>query len=129
MDASLKNLMIVFMGGGLGACLRFFVAGLVMRFSGAVPVFYGTLLVNVLGCLLIGLLAGFFSTRAGISQGWWLFLATGLLGGFTTYSAFSLDALQLFQRAEVVQALSYVLFSVIGCVLAAYAGFMIMRAH
>ncbi len=100
---------MVFAGGGIGAVLRH----LVNRLAGAwfglgFPV--GTIAVNVLGSFLMGLVAGLLP---GTSQGWRLFLATGVLGGFTTFSAFSLDALTLWQRGQGAAAGLYVAASVL----------------
>jgi CrcB protein len=73
----------------------------------------GTVLVNVLGSFLMGLLAALLAEGPSASQPWRLFLTTGVLGGFTTFSAFSLDALALWQRGETGLALAYVLGTVL----------------
>ena len=110
----MQNILLVFLGGGLGAVLRYGVNLNAARFLGAnFP--WGTLAVNVLGSLAMGLLAGVFAARA---QDEWhqsarLFLMTGILGGFTTFSAFSLDALALWERGETAAATAYVLGSVV----------------
>jgi len=71
----------------------------------------GTLAVNVLGSALLGLVAGWLSTRAQANENVGLFLATGLLGGFTTFSAFSLDAVGLWQRGAQLGAVTYIIAS------------------
>ena len=77
--------LIVFLGGGLGAALRHGVNIAAARLLGtALP--YGTLTINVLGSLAMGLIAEFFALKAGLPQHWRLFLTTGILGGFTTFS-------------------------------------------
>ena len=87
----------VFVGGGIGAALRHGVnRAALAQFGPAFP--YGTLFVNVAGGLAMGLLAGLFLAKGGGSQELRLFLTTGVLGGFTTFSAFSLDAVTLWQR-------------------------------
>ena len=79
--------LIVFLGGGLGAALRHGVNLAAARFFGAgFP--YGTLVINVLGSLAMGLIAEYFALKVGMPQRWRLFLTTGVLGGFTTFSAF-----------------------------------------
>jgi len=83
---------------------------------------WGTLIVNVLGSLLMGLFAGYFLLRTGIPQHMRLFLTTGLLGGFTTFSAFSLDAALLIERHQYGLATAYVAGSVLTSVAALFAG-------
>ena len=91
------NYLIVFFGAGIGGAGRHGVNVLATRLFGThFPV--GTLVINVLGCLVMGLIAGFFAFRGHLPQEARLFLATGVLGGFTTFSAFSLDAALLWER-------------------------------
>ena len=106
------NYLIVFLGAGIGGAGRHGVNALAARLVGtAFPA--GTLVINVLGCLLMGLIAGFFAFRGHLPQEARLFLATGVLGGFTTFSAFSLDAALLWERGEVGLAALYVGASVL----------------
>jgi CrcB protein len=103
--------LIVFLGAGLGGALRHGVNVGAARLLGyGFP--FGTVIVNVLGSFLIGLLAGYFAFRTGISQHARLFLTTGFLGGFTTFSAFSLDAAVLVERHSFALAAGYVVGSV-----------------
>jgi CrcB protein len=117
--------LLVFVGGGLGAAARHGInrAGLALLGPGF-P--WWTLGVNVLGSFLIGLLAGLFEVM-GTGQNARLFLTTGFLGGFTTFSAFSLDALTLWERGAMLQAGLYVAGSVIASLIAVIAGLMISR--
>jgi fluoride exporter len=117
--------LIVFAGAGLGGALRHCVNLASERLAGAFP--YGTLFVNVAGSLLMGLLAGYFATRAGIPQHVRLFLTTGVLGGFTTFSAFSLDAALLIERHAYWSAAAYILGSVILSLAALFAGLSLFR--
>ena len=117
------NAILVFVGGGLGALLRF-AAGRATILAGHAPPF-ATLGVNVLGCFVMGLLAGWFITTGG-SEGARLFLLTGVLGGFTTFSAFGLDALTLY-RTSPAHAAAYVAASVLVSLGAVAAGFALMR--
>jgi CrcB protein len=88
---------------------------------------YHTLTVNIIGSLVMGLLTGYFALKADPGQDWRLFLTTGVIGGFTTFSAFSLDTVLLYERGEVVLAALYVLASVGVSVAALVAGMSIMR--
>jgi CrcB protein len=118
--------LLVFVGGGLGAVARHGInrAGLALLGPGF-P--WWTLAVNVAGSFLIGLLAGLFGAwETGHNMR--LFLITGVLGGFTTFSAFSLDALTLWERGSFHEAGLYVLGSVILSLLAAAVGLIVTRA-
>jgi CrcB protein len=118
--------LIVFLGGGLGAALRHGVNLLAARFVGTgFP--YGTLLINVAGSLAMGLIAEYFALKAGLPQRWRLFLTTGILGGFTTFSAFSLEAALLYERGQLAGAAVYVVASVVLTIGALFAGLAIVR--
>jgi len=104
--------LIVFLGAGIGGALRHGVNLTAARLLGtSFP--YGTLTVNVVGSLAMALIAEFFALRSGMSQEWRLFLTTGILGGFTTFSSFSLDAMTLWERGETLSAALYVLASLV----------------
>jgi CrcB protein len=118
--------LIVFLGAGIGGAGRHGVNVLAARLFGtAFPA--GTLAVNVLGCLVMGLVAGTFAFRGHLPQEMRLFLATGVLGGFTTFSAFSLDAALLWERGEMGLAALYVGASVVFSLLAVAAGLAASR--
>ena len=118
---------IVFLGGGLGAALRHGVNLGAARWLGAgFP--FGTLIVNVTGSLLMGLIAGYFAFKGDASQSWRMFLTTGILGGYTTFSAFSLDAAVLYERGEVWPAAIYVVASVVLSIAGLFAGLAIARS-
>jgi fluoride exporter len=119
---------LVFLGAGLGGVLRHGVNLASSRaFAPAFP--WGTLLVNVVGSLAMGVLAGLLALRAG--AGWTqparLFLGTGVLGGFTTFSAFSLDAALLWERGEAGLAALYVAASVVLSLAALATGLWVVR--
>ena len=103
--------LIVFFGGGIGAALRHGVNLLSARFLGG-GFNYATLFENVSGSFVMGLLIGYFAFKGGVSQHWRLFLTTGILGGYTTFSAFSLDTILLYERGELGLAALYVALSV-----------------
>ena len=88
---------------------------------------YHTLSVNIIGSLVMGLLAGFFAVKADPGQDWRQFLTTGVVGGFTTFSAFSLDTVLLYQRGEIWLAALYVFASVAASLAALVAGLFMMR--
>ena len=118
--------LLVFFGGGLGATLRHAVNMLCARLWGTgFP--YGTFVINITGSTVMGLIAGYFAFRTDASQSWRLFLMTGILGGYTTFSAFSLDSMLLYERGEIGLALFYVLGSVIFSILGLFAGLALVR--
>ena len=121
--------MLVALGSGLGGAARLWVSTLVSRGAGtSFP--WGTLAVNVLGCLVVGLLGAMFeqSSPLHVRQDLRVLLVVGVLGGFTTFSAFSLETLLLVQRGAAVAAAGYVVLSVALCLLAASAAYVAMAA-
>jgi CrcB protein len=119
--------LIVFLGGGLGASLRHGINLLTARALGsAFP--YGTLTVNVTGSIVMGLIAGYFAFKGDASQNWRLFLTTGILGGYTTFSAFSLDVALLYERGEIGLAAMYVVASVLLSIAGLFAGLALARS-
>src|SRR3982751_4705571 len=118
--------LIVILGGGLGAALRHGVNLAFARLIGtAFP--YATLFENVSGSLAIGLLAAYFAFKGDASQHWRLFLTTGILGGYTTFSAFSLDVALLYERGAPGLAALYVLASVVLSIAELFAGLYLVR--
>ena len=121
------HLSLVALGGGIGASSRHLVnMGALRVFGAGFPA--ATLAVNIAGCLLMGLLAGWLVRRGSATDELRLFLGTGVLGGFTTFSAFSLDAVTLWQRGAWGTAVGYVLGSVLLSTAALLAGLWTMRA-
>jgi CrcB protein len=113
--------LIVFLGAGIGGALRHGVNLASVRLFGlGFP--FGTLIVNVVGSLLMVLFAGYYADRTGVPQHMRLFLTTGILGGFTTFSAFSLDAALLMERHAYGLAAAYVAVSVAISLAALFAG-------
>jgi CrcB protein len=118
--------LLVFFGGGLGATLRHFINVVSARVLGTgFP--YHTFIINITGSTVMGLIAGYLAFKGEASQPWRLFLMTGILGGYTTFSAFSLDAALLYERGEIGLALLYVLGSVVLSIAGLFAGFALMR--
>lgn len=117
----MPNLLLVMLGGAFGSGARYLVAG---RF--AAP--WGTLAVNLIGGLLMGVLVGVLAKLSAGGEQARLLLAVGMLGGFTTFSAFSLDSWFLLERGQGPLALAYIGLSVVGSILALGAGLMLVRA-
>jgi CrcB protein len=118
--------LVVFFGGGIGAAMRHGINMAVARILGTgFP--YGTLLINVTGSFIMGLVAAYFAFKGDASQHWRLFLTTGILGGYTTFSAFSLDAALLYERGEVGLAALYVIASVAISIAGLFAGLALVR--
>jgi len=121
--------LLAMLGSALGGGARLYVSTLVSRGLGTqFP--WGTLTVNLLGCLAVGVLGAMFAPPGRIHdlQDLRVFLVVGVLGGFTTFSAFSLEALMLAQRGAVAAAAGYVAASLVGCLLAAWLGFSLAGA-
>ncbi len=118
--------LIVFLGGGLGAALRHGINLVSARTLGtAFP--YSTLIINITGSIVMGLIAGYFAFKGDASQHWRLFLTTGILGGYTTFSTYSLDAALLYERGELGLAALYVVGSVALSIGGLFAGMALVR--
>ena len=118
--------LIVFLGAGIGGALRHGVnVGASRLYGFGFP--YGTLIVNIVGSFAMGLLAGYFAYRPGIDQHMRLFLTTGILGGFTTFSAFSLDTALLIERHSFGLAAGYAVGSVAASISALFFGLAMFR--
>lgn len=124
----MKPYLWIFLGGGLGAAARHGANRAALLLAGPnYPA--GTLFVNVAGCFAMGALAGWFTYRGETAPDpLRLFLATGVLGGFTTFSAFALDTAVMWERHDSGQALTYVAVSVVGSIIALFAGLAATRA-
>jgi fluoride exporter len=120
------NYLLVFIGGGLGSTLRHIVNVVSPRLLGtAFP--YHTFIINITGSIVMGLIAGYLAFKGEASQPWRLFLMTGVLGGYTTFSAFSLDAVLLYERGAIGLALFYVLGSVVFSIAGLFASLALVR--
>ena len=122
------NLLIVFLGAGIGGALRHGVNVSAARLFG-LQFPYGTLIVNLVGSFAMGMLAGYFSSRMEIPQHVRLFLTTGVLGGFTTFSSFSLDTALLIERHAYWLAAAYAAGSLVIGLVALFAGMGIVRGE
>lgn len=123
----MANVLIVALGGAVGASLRHAVNLASLRLFG--PGFpWGTLTVNVVGCLIMGIFVEVMVRRLGVSQEVRLLVATGILGGFTTFSAFALDVAVLWERQAFLTAVAYVFASVALSIAAVFAGLILAKA-
>lgn len=119
--------LLVFIGGGIGSAFRHGVNMLAARhLAGVFP--WGTLAINVVGCLLMGVLTEYFALRSHLSMELRLFLATGILGGFTTFSTYSLEVVLLDARGATLLAVLYAVGSVVLGVAALIGGMAAVRA-
>lgn len=121
------NFFLVFIGGACGSVSRYLATQLINYFF-VNKFFLGTILVNILGSFLIGMLYILASEQVKvISEQTKLFLITGFLGGFTTFSAFSLDFFKLIEAGQIMMAIFYILISVVFLLLAVFAGFYLTK--
>jgi CrcB protein len=121
------NYLLVFLGAGLGGVGRYSIGVLMTRISALTAFPISTFLVNISGSFLMGLIMGYLTARTGLSSGWKLFLATGIMGGYTTFSSFSLETAMLIENGHIAYALGYVVFSVLLGLVAVFAGLYLMR--
>lgn len=122
----MTQLLAIAAGGSIGAVMRFIVStGIYSWLGRGFP--YGTLVVNVLGSLLMGLLYELFLQRLSVSPEVRAILLVGFLGAFTTFSTFSIETVNLIEQGDLLKAMANVFVSVILCVLAAWIGLQIMR--
>jgi fluoride exporter len=112
-ESSVKNVLLVALGGMIGSVSRYTLGGLVLHHTIHSRIPMGTVVVNVVGCLVAGVLAGLVERHGLFTEDARLFLFTGLLGGFTTFSAFGVDTLSLVRRGDAGMAAVYVLASVV----------------
>lgn len=123
----MPNLLLVMLGGAIGAGFRYHIQSVALEQMG--PGFpWGTLIINLLGGLLVGVLAGMAVNENALDRPLWMFIGVGVLGGFTTFSAFSLDIFAMIERSQIALAAAYALASVAGSVVALFLGFWLARA-
>lgn len=117
----MKQVLLVVAGGGLGAAARYLLSGAVQRHAGTLfP--YGTLAVNTLGCLAIGVLMSMFEDRFLMQPSLRLFLTVGVLGGFTTFSSFSYETIELLRAGSVLAGMMNIAASLLCCLAGTWLG-------
>jgi CrcB protein len=122
----MMNVLWVFIGGGLGAAARYWLTGLTYRW--VTPTFpAGVLVVNVLGCFLIGAVMSVFENRFAVNPAWRVFVTIGILGGFTTFSSFSYETIALLRDQELFLAGMNVLANVVLCLIGTWIGLVLGR--
>jgi CrcB protein len=122
----IKNILFVGLGGGIGSVTRYLCQKwFVNNFPNAFP--WGTFAVNVTGCLAIGIFWGLAFKSFAANESWKLFMMTGLCGGFTTFSAFTLEGVGLLKEQKLLIFFSYIAASVVVGLAATYAGMRITR--
>lgn len=121
----MNKILLLFAGGGTGTVFRYSLSAWSSRIW-ATPFPIGTLAVNLTGCLIIGLLAGWHE-KAVFEDELRLLIFTGVLGGFTTFSSFSIETVQLLKNGNTGQAIAYVLVSTAGGILLSAIGYFLLR--
>ena len=121
----IKNLLLVGLGGSIGSIVRY--AASLLITSKVFP--YATLSVNIIGSFIIGLVFALGIKEAGLSNNWKLFLATGICGGFTTFSAFSLENMGLLQTGKISIALTYIILSIVLGIAATFLGYLLITKN
>lgn len=123
----LQNILLIFLGGGLGSVTRYGMMNLISRHAGNSGFPWPTLGVNIIGAFLIGLLMEILALRLSLPQPSRLLLVTGFLGGFTTFSAFSLESALMLEKGDYLNLTAYITTSVIGTILAVFLGSALMK--
>ena len=121
----MKTYLLVMAGGAVGAALRFQLARALPLSSGGWP--WPTFVANLLGGLAMGLLAAWLWQKGDVGEPWRLLIGVGLLGGFTTFSAFSLEMAQMIERGQASLAFGYAVVSVLAALAALFAGLALGR--
>lgn len=121
----MKMLLIIGTGSFIGGTFRYLLSQFIQtKFLSTFP--FGTLSVNIIGCFLIGLVFG-LADRGNLTQEWRLFLATGLIGGFTTFSAFSNETVSMLRDGQLWYSLAYIISSIVFGLTATFVGISIIK--
>jgi len=121
------SVILVGLGGLIGSVLRYLIAVLYSRHSPSTAIPYGTLTVNIVGCLVIGIVYGLSERFHLLTPNWRLFLATGICGGFTTFSSFAYENVTMLQQSNYIGFAVYSISSFVLSLLSAFAGISIIK--
>ncbi|HIF20257.1 MAG TPA: fluoride efflux transporter CrcB [Gammaproteobacteria bacterium] len=127
MNELIKTSLLIAGGGFIGTLLRFLTTQFINKYT-VISFPIGTVVVNLIGCLLIGVLAGFFSERLTSDSNLFLFLTIGCLGGFTTFSAFAIESQVFIQNGEFLKLAAYISIQVLIGIMLAVLGYNWMRS-
>jgi CrcB protein len=127
MNELIKTSLLIAGGGFIGTLLRFLTTQFLNKYT-VISFPIGTVVVNLIGCLLIGILAGFFSERLTSDSNLFLFLTIGCLGGFTTFSAFAIESQVFIQNGEFLKLAAYISIQVLIGIMLAVLGYNWMRS-
>jgi len=117
----IQSIIAVAVGGAMGASIRFAINQLAVQVL-QVPLFWSTLLVNVLGCFMMGMAFDYFNQQAAINESMRLFITVGLLGALTTWSTFSMETVLMIQNDQLFKAIVYTLVTTVCCFIAFWLG-------
>lgn len=120
----MKHLLLIFLGGGTGSILRYYLGRFIQGYvTSGFPA--GTLVINIVACFIIGLLAGMIDSGFNLSAATRLLLITGFCGGLSTFSAFSIESVQLMQEEKYIYLVLYIVLSLTLCLAVTFAGMML----
>jgi len=122
----MKSFLLVFLGGGIGSSCRFLISN-ILNYNYKSFHYLGTFSVNIIGCILIGIVMGFLQKENNFNQNYLLLFSSGFCGGFTTFSAFANENLDLIKSGNFSVFIVYVISSVIFGIAAAYLGYLIVK--
>lgn len=126
-NTPMQSLLLVALGGALGSMARFKLSGIILHHAAQLKFPLGTFTVNILGCLIIGMLAGLAEKSGAFPYEWRVFLFTGVLGGFTTFSAFGLETMLLVKQGDLLIAFAYISLSIIIGLALLFAGYALLK--
>lgn len=121
----MKNILYIFLGGGLGSILRYAISKLFVTDKSSFP--WSTLIANFIGCFIIGIVLGWFINNNKQYSDLYVFLSIGFCGGLTTFSTFSVEGLIYLKNGDLLIFITYLLFSIIGSILLAALGYYIYQ--
>ena len=122
----MKSFLLVFLGGGIGSSCRFLISN-ILNYNFKSFHYLGTFSVNMIGCILIGIVMGFLQKENNFNQNYLLLFSSGFCGGFTTFSAFANENLDLIKSGNFSVFFLYVISSIIFGIAAAYLGYLIVK--